>query len=264
MSNEVATRDENTGLSLDTVAGRIAATGITAKDIAPTRLHLMQPSSGMVGDEQAKCGDIVNTMTNEILGGNGKPIEIIPIELYKTIVTEDASVKPPKFIKQEPATAALEELPWEDKDKDGKPIKRTLCFNFFALLAAEVESDDATPVVIRFKVSSLKAGKALATHLFKRAALGQLSYSKAVELDSNKQKKENNTYAVYSIGKPRACTEKELAACALWSNGRSLSPQLAAMKAKVNEMADGSDEGGSVIDVTPNVVTASPGDEGKF
>ncbi len=238
-----------------TISDRMAASGITGKDVATPRLQLMQPTSGAVGDDDAKVGDIINTSTNEVLGGVESPVEIVPMELYKTLLIEDASVKPPKFMRQEPATSANENLPWEDTE-NGKAIKRTLCFNFFCLLSKEVAEDDSMPIIVRFKSSSLAAGKQLATHLWKRAALNQEPYTQTMMLGSKKEKKDTNTYAVYTMSKGRKVTEKELETARLYF------PSLKSLRAKVNEIIEGSET--EVSSFTPTVIEGDVSDVQRF
>lgn len=252
-SKEVTTtQNQQTAI---TVAQRMQDMGIDAKDLAIPRLLLMQPTSELVGAEKAKTADIVHSMTEEVIGGMGKPIEIIPMMLYKTLVVEDMTQKPPKFLRQEPLTSKNDSLPFEGTE-DGKAIKRTTCFNFFCLIASEVANDEAFPTVVRFKSTSLQAGKALASHMFKRAALGQDPFSQAVTLDTKKDKKDTNVYALFAIGKARKASDKEIAAARQWFGS------LEAMKAKVDAIAEGSEisQGGAA----PTVVEGSAEDASRF
>ncbi len=222
--------------------------GIESKDLSIPRIQLMQPTSEMVGDNKAKNGDIVKVDTNEVIGGVDNPLEIVPLSLYKTVVIEDMSVKPPKFIRQEALNSSNEKLPWEDTE-NGKPIKRTHCFNFFVLLSKDVAEGAGFPTVVRFKSTSMAAGRQLATHLYKMISLDRLPYSKAVSLEVKREKKEQNTYAVFSIGKTRDATPEEIqVASDNWS-------ALKALKAKVDAIQEGSDAAHAAP--TPSVVQSS-------
>lgn len=238
MKQELTTAQDNQTL---TISDRMQASGVSPKDFQPARLALLQPASDMVNEGGGVTGDIVNTASQEILGGNGKPIEFIPIELYKTLVVEDATSQPPKFLRQEPLTSNNEKLPWEDRETNDAgisiPIKRTHCFNFFVLLTKDINNDEALPTVIRFKSASMATGKKLASHMLSRNMLRQPAYSQAICLDSAKQKKEINgkttTYATFTLpNQKRLISDKEREAVELWA------PSLAALRTTVLNSSD--------------------------
>jgi hypothetical protein len=242
---------------------RLDAMGVSTKDIAFTRIHLLQPTSGAVGDEKGKTGDIINMGTNEVLGGVDSPLELIPLMNYKTWIIEDVTVKPPKFIRQVPYIEAgpqkNSDWKWDgvDKDRDGKevPVKRTECFNFFVLLAKEIAEGEGFPAVIRFKSSSFNTGKQLSSHLWKMATIGKPAFEKTVIIGVTKQKKEQNTYAVYTMAKGRVTTEDERKIV------QAYLPGLDALKAKVDEIAEGSEQPAAPV-VVPEVSGGS--DNARF
>jgi hypothetical protein len=194
----------------------MAESGVTASDIVIPKLLLMQNTSELVGDEKAKLGDIINSETNEVLGGLDKPVLFIPIKSFKTWQVMDMSGKQAEFLRSEPVTSKNEKLPWEDME-NGKPIRRDMCMNFLGLLAADVEKDEAFPVVVRFKRTSTGAGKQLATTMYKMAVLGRTVYSQVVALSVRKDKFESNTYALFELTKGRVATGKEHDAAREWT-----------------------------------------------
>lgn len=198
-----------------TAAELLAEAGVSAADLVIPKLLLMQGTSEYVGDESAEVGDIVNSQTHEVLGGIGKPVEFVPLKLYKTWRIYDMSSKQPKFLREEPVTAANADQEWEGLE--GKtPVRRDQNFNFFILLKSELDAGEAFPCVVSFKRTSMNAGKQLATQLFKLAALGKLPYSQTVKLGVRKDKKETNTYAVYEFQKGNPCTEVEKTEAQRW------------------------------------------------
>lgn len=228
----------------------MAETGIEASDLEIPKLMLMQPTSGYVSDEKAKVGDIVNTMSMEVLGGFSQAIEIVPLKAFKTIRIYEMGGTQPKFMRVEPFVADGNGLlPWEDTEA-GKPIKRVHNLNFFVLLKSELDSGEAFPAVIAFKSTSMLAGKQLATHIFKMVALQQEPYSKTVTLSVRKEKKETNTWAVFEVGKGAALSAEHKALAQNWI------VRLASMNYKIHE-ADRDDE------ATPAATAPRPNFEPK-
>lgn len=211
METSLETKKEN-ALAMTTTMQDI---GVTAQDLVIPKLLLMQNTSEYVGDGKVKMGDVVNSQTLEVLSDTTRALGIIPLKLYKTWRVYDLSGSQPKFLRQEAITAENASLPWEAYE-EGIPIRRDLCMNFFILLLAEVEKGEAFPCVVSFKRTSIQAGKQLATHLFKMAALGRLPYSQSIELKVTRQKKETNTYAVFEIGKGTEATAEAKATAEKW------------------------------------------------
>ncbi len=252
MNQDLTVSEKN---PLMTLSDKMHEMGISAGDIEIPLLMLMANTSAYVGDGKAKLGDVVNSQTFEVLGGFDKPVEIIPLRLFKTLRTYDTSVKgTPKFIRSEPVTPKNEKLPWEDVE-DGHPIKRVTCFNFFCLLPSDVAKEEAFPVVIRFKSTSMQAGRQLASHMFKREVLGKNPYSQAVTLTVKKEKKDTNTYGVFEMGKGRTCSPEEIKAASFWF------VQVDAMRDKVDDTED-KDHDEPVY--TAKVVSGNIADAKKF
>lgn len=227
--NEVAVAQDNLNtraLAMKQQASEMAEQmkelGIEATDLTIPVLLLMQNTSEAVGDGHAKLGDIMNSQAEEVVGSPEKPLEVIPLKMYKTLRIYNTAENPPKFVREEPYEANVNgRLPFEGLETDPVteetfPVKRYLNFNFFVLLKAEIESDQDFPAIVRFKSTSMPAGRQLATQLFKMAALRQLPYSQTVKITVGKEKKGSNTYAVFGIGKGQKATDKEKAAAEKW------------------------------------------------
>lgn len=226
---EVAVTQDNLNtraLAMKQQAGEMAAQmkelGIEATDLTIPVLLLMQNTSEAVGDGQAKLGDIMNSQAEEIVGSIDKAVEVIPLKMYKTLRIYNTAVQPPKFMREEAYDAnGNGKLPFEGAETDhvtGEqiPVKRYLNFNFFVLLKSEIDAEQDFPCIIRFKSTSMPAGRQLATQLFKMAALRQLPYSQTVKITVSKEKKGTNTYAVFGLGKGQKATDKEKAAAEKW------------------------------------------------
>lgn len=231
MTNEnmPATKDSN--LPVTAAPPSMEDMGISAGDLVIPKLLLMQNTSEAVGDGLAKMGDIIRNEDNKVLGGVGAPVEIIPLKLYKQWVIYDMSDSQPKFMRTENVTASNEKLPWEGHE-DGKPIRRDMSMNFFVLLKADCDAGEAFPCVVSFRRTGIYAGKLLATHMYKMAAIGKKPYSKSVLLQVRKEKKDTNTYAVYDIGAGQAVTPDAVSSCETWLE------QLRVAKVQVKDSGD--------------------------
>lgn len=176
----------------------LAELGVEAKDLVIPSVQVMQNTSGLVGDDKAKLGEIVNMSTEEVLGGLGKPVKVLPLRLYKTLRVYDVSAGY-KFVREEPLTAENEKLSGEAlEDIEGRstPVKRYVTMNYFVLLKGDLEKGEGFPCLLRFKSTGMNAGRSLATHLYKQVFFNKKPYASFVELDTKKEKKETNTYAV--------------------------------------------------------------------
>ncbi len=210
-----------------TAGNMLTDMGASAQDIVVPRLLLMQNVSEMVGDDEAKMGDILNAQTNEVIGGLDKPVEIIPLKMFKTWRVLDMTKKPAKFLREEPMTAENEKDPWEFSE-GGQERRRDYSIHFFVLVKKEVDEDEAFPCLVSFRRTSVKAGKHLATQLFKMAALGKPNWFRTAMLSVGKDKFETNTYALYQIERGNPTDEKGVAAAKQWY------PSLDSLRSKVN------------------------------
>lgn len=236
--------------------------GVSASDLIIPKMLLMQNTSEYVGDKKAAMGDIVNSQTLEVLGGEKSPVSLVPLKMYKTWRVYDMDSGQPEFLRQEAVTADNEKLPWEDteENEDGKkiPIRRDLCMNFFCLLYKEVQSGEAFPVVASFKRTSIQAGRQLATQIFMQACLNRPPYAKTALLSVKTQKAEKNTYAVFEISKGADLPKDHADLAALWLK------RLAEITYKVDEADESEATASAAAPAAAPVVVGGSGPEMKF
>lgn len=198
-------------------AAALKELGVTGADIVIPSIQVMQNTSGLVGDGKAKLGDIVNMATEEVLLN---PVSILPLKFWKTLRTYEVGGKTAfKFLREDPLNDANSKLPHEgfEEVEGGKvPVKRYVTFNFFVLLKNDMEKDEGFPCLIRFKSTGMNAGKALATHLYKKVFFKKKPYSEFVELTTKKEKKDTNTYAVPVLSGKSPATDKAMSVAEDW------------------------------------------------
>lgn len=258
--NEVAIQGDNLNAKAVAIKEQAAVMqqqmqemGIESSDLMIPVLLLQQNTSEAVGNEKAKLGDILNSQTEQVVGGIGHPVELIPLRLFKTIRVYSMAEGKPKFMREEPLSAQNEKMPFEGTEEvEGKkvPVKRYLNFNFFVLLKKEIESDEAFPLIVRFKSTSMPAGKQLATQMFKMAALGRLPYSKTVKLNVKKEKKDTNFFGVFTVEQGDNATDKDKAEAQKWL------AMLASVTYKVDDREEEADLSAAGPAKAPTVVEA--------
>lgn len=192
-------------LATQTKAEDVAAWGtsdVSSKDIIIPAIYLMQPMSDKVTNGEAKFGELVESLSDQVLGSFEKTLKVIPFHMEKLFVEYDATnPKKKEYLRTYAITRENEGLPYEDQgvDREGKkcPITRDYCMRFFVLLPSELESGGAIPYTITFRRSSLKAGKQMATQMFvKNMAARKSPAAVVMEISVTKETNDEGTYAI--------------------------------------------------------------------
>ena len=188
MSNEL-TKTATTELApMDLSAWGVEET--TTKDLLIPRLMIMQGLSQNVMDGKAKMGDIVDSMTNEVLGGRDKPLEFLPFKVEKIFYVEEWKDGSWKFSAIEKVTQENVNTP-NEVVRDGKKFKYTYTLNFFVLIEGK-----GLPYLLAFKSTSMRAGKALFTQMYvSNRALGKAPCANWMNLVVTQTKNDKGTYA---------------------------------------------------------------------
>lgn len=203
---------------------------IDPKDIIIPRLLLLQANGKLVADEKGAAGDILNTTTYEKLGSgrkkDKKDISVIPIKMYKTLLTELKRDGTKSFVSLKPITPGMEIPPYDVEQGDGSVLLNMQCINVYFLLASEATDPTALPHVITFKNSSYNAGKVIANHFLGclRARAAGFKDERAIpaatvfSLGANGHTNERGqTFFVYEVSKARNASVDELAAAHAWA-----------------------------------------------
>lgn len=198
-------------------------------EVETGRIKLMQALSQGVKDEKFKVGEIVNLSNDRVVGGRGKPFEVLLFgKVFRWVVYEKDENGESKFKETFLMTASNAGLPW--KSDDGK-IKRVPSLEFFAIPANNLK---ARAFVIPWSGSSFKHAKKLnAVTLDSPKSLGGYVYS----FDSIMEKHKTFSYYVYTFKQVRESTlEEEMVV-------KSKFDKLEEYKAKAIESFEADDEG---------------------
>lgn len=215
MKNEVQTKQDNFLAPLSDKASWGPAPTLSQRDIEMPRIYLMQGLSEMVTSGQAKFGELVDSVSGEVLGGVGKPMEVIPISAKKITIVEEKQGKDWIFKEALNTTPEVEQLPFEEGN-----IRRTRIVSFFVLLPSEVASGAALPKILSIKGTSTQAAKIMLTQMYAINAASNpwlpppaFTMLISVKVDKN----DKGTFGVLEAKKGRRTTDEELSCAFHWN-----------------------------------------------
>jgi hypothetical protein len=173
----------------------------------------MQGLSQLVSDEKAKMGDLVDSMSSEIIGNcKDKPVQFIPFHMEKILIVSKKVGNDFEFERIEKVSPENEGKPYEEQIGDDL-FKNEFAMNFYVLRP----EDMSLPYIISFKGMSRKAGKILATQMFVRnAAAGKIPPAFVMELSGTKTKNDKGTFYVLESKAIRESSQEEISSAFQW------------------------------------------------
>lgn len=127
-------------------------------------LTLLHPTSNAIGtNDNLKPGQIINSETQEIVGGKGKAIEGFFV-YYNGSFWVESHKDTPTDIKKYPMTKQNCMLPWEEKDTG---IRRKTSYELYFMPKGTKEE---MPYLLTFSGASAKAAKGIITFLLNKKA----------------------------------------------------------------------------------------------
>ena len=181
---------------------------MTSDDLVIPKLMLMQGLSELVADEDndVVMGDMVHSLTKEVLAKAKDGLNIIPIYMDKVWYVSKFNGKKFEFDSVVPVTSVNAHLPWNDVDEEGVEIQRTLSRNIYCLL----EGHDL-PFTVSFKGKSAKCGKVIGTQMYvtnKGAKLPPPAVT--LKLTAHKETNNKGTYYVYSVAPVKQTSSEDM------------------------------------------------------
>ena len=212
--------------SSEVIAQELSAWGleteIDRENIIPPAIRLCQSMSERVQEGLARPGQMIDTLSGEVLGDYDKPILIIPFLVSSSwrIFIND------KYDRVEPVTKVNKHAPLREQTPDGDSLRRDHCIDVWVLLADQLAAGTAIPYMVTFARTSHKAGKKIETRIF-RNLIHQPPLSPAaftMTLHALKKENDKGRFAVYDVNDSRRSTEEEqLAALKFY---KELSPKM--------------------------------------
>ena len=162
------TKDSNVAVTDTTNDMDWGLDAVDSTDIVIPKLLIMQSTSHLVAEEKAQFGDLVNSVSGEVLGScrekDNKPVKFICIKEEKLWVELEKVGDKYEFRRNKERTTANDksQLEWEE---NGAQWRRDRTLNYFILLERDLGNAMPFPYVLSFRRSSFGAGKVLSTHL---------------------------------------------------------------------------------------------------
>lgn len=202
---QVATMQKTAvALADDVPEGAWGTENVSAKDIIIPKILLMQGQSSFVTEGIAMVGQLIDSVSKEVLGGAwGKdknvPVEFIPFYTFRTWVESRKNGEKFDFVRQVPMTASNEDLPVEFTEGNDV-MRRDRCINVYALLPRDLEAGAGyIPYVISFRRTSFTAGKKLSSFLSKLADFGKPAAAKIFRINVLDKENDKGKFKIFDI-----------------------------------------------------------------
>ena len=160
---------------------------IDQKDMLIPKLLTMQPTSTMVSEERAAPGDLVSSVTGEVVGGKGKWVKFVPLMTYKTVEYYDKSGAKPKLVKVEAWNAKTHATVEWEQIINGKPHKVMECLNFYIFLEKDLANPAGLPHLVSYRSTQKQGGKKLISHFMQMEMMQAEPWFGVLEVTTTKQ-----------------------------------------------------------------------------
>lgn len=141
---------------------------VDSDDIIVPKLLLAQGLSKSVASGEAKMGDITNSLSGAVIGGNKAPINFIPLTLKKywrqfEVVNGKKTYRGTKpFVKGQ--AQELKEMRAASSGQGQTQWEFDLCIDVYGFTESDVQDPIALPSVVSFTRTSYKAGQKVNSH----------------------------------------------------------------------------------------------------
>lgn len=186
------------------------AENVSSKDLIIPKILLMQGMSQLVADGKAAVGQLIDSVSGELLGDRSKPMPFIPFYTFKTWITSKKKGEKYEYVGQTPMDATNEDLPVEFSE-GADLFRRDRCINVYVLTPAALEKKEGIiPYMISFRRTSYQAGKKLSTHIAKLADFNQPPAARNFLLSVGTKENEKGKFGVFDIEMKEATKPEHL------------------------------------------------------
>lgn len=205
-ASKAVSRKETTALAVAPV-GNWGTEKMNKKNVIISRIQLCQPMSiVVVTDEVADAGDLIDSVTKEVLAGKGESLEIIPFYTFDNWLNKRYDEDKEEFVFDSvedftPSNAARK----YKSEVDGVAFEHDHQINFMVLIVDKLEANPtAWPLLLTFRRTSQKAGRKLVSAITQKQGLNQSIASMIYSLTTKKeQNKEGKPYFVLDVAPSR-------------------------------------------------------------
>lgn len=216
------------------------------KDIVIPRILLMHGTSQLVGQQKATQGDVIDSVSLEILANSKKAIEFLVIkQLDKVWSIEKWNGKKFEFERNDAWNPDLsDQLEFAE---NGEKKRRNARLSFYVLLARDAKSS-RLPYMISFQRTSYRSGKNIASFIqeclfaFKEGDKSAIPMAQVFELGCHVESGDSGTYYVLDTKRTRIATDEEKDKAKYWFS------QLKTKVYKVDEEKEAASEPASTVE----------------
>jgi hypothetical protein len=200
-------------------------TEIDMKDLLIPKLLVAQATSKVVQNELATVGQLVNSVTGEVVADRGKEVEMLIISSKKSWFIYDKVTGQPEFVEELPYTS--ENSHWEKEreldilDENNKIIKklnRQVGLTFMLLDASKASDPSSLPFAMTCKMTQYTAGRALINHIAQLAAIKKHPWVKSILVSTVKKSNDKNTWYVINTRSGNIVDPRTDSGAAIYAN----------------------------------------------
>lgn len=189
----------------------------SSKDLVIPKIQIAQANSNACKEGNARPGDLVHSLTKEVLASKGQKLAILPILSIATwIIT---TPKPPgggfpTFIGKQVLTPENDSDAWKvDCFENNEPAVRNKCLTYLVLL---LERKNGFPFFIDFQNTNKAAGKNLSTIIQENKFQNLPAPARVVEMSTTLKNYKSNSWFVVNVAPQRQSSADEIALCKKW------------------------------------------------
>jgi len=196
---------------------------LDGRDMLVPKLLLGQGLSKFVTDGDADQGQIIDSLSKEVLGGvmdkktkAAKPVALVLFDSNKTWLEFEKEGAEWVYKKTFARNANNIDLAREETI-DGIEYRRDECLNFLALKAEDAENGVAMPYMVSFRRTSMRAGKKLGTFIRFWKGAGKPIAHKTILLTAVPMQKDDKSFWGFDVSEGPVATPKQLAEARKWN-----------------------------------------------
>lgn len=212
--NEVAVVEQETQVTETFVAPEFQGEAIDMNDITFPKLIAMQPVSESVTDGIYVSGDIINSITGEVVGGVKKELEVYPLRYRKYYKVEKGTSGEKEWVRAEPITSKEDMNKEWDFEENGVLMTRRPVLEIF-LMAPSVSE---LPFLWRIQGMSYKnISKSFITMAFALPqAQKKAPFIRSLLIRTEKESNEKGNFFVYKFKIGKLTDASTYALCNQW------------------------------------------------
>lgn len=217
--SSVPATKQSTAVGAPLTPDQVIAPHIGRDEFIASKILALQSMSKKVKDKtnEAKEGELRDTIENKIFGEMGKPFEFLPIHMISFWVVYDVTAGGQgKYLETMELNATNENLKREEVIGQQR-IKRVKTYECYVLIPSEMKAGNSFPYVLSFRVSSARGGKVLLSQMYVRnREAGKMPYANVCELSLTEESNDKGSFYVQHTKPKRAATPEEYAQAEKW------------------------------------------------